>query len=93
MKSSTKLTPIQANLKKNERYVYKKLLDKRKKLKPKFQVNDLVRVADLKKTFLKGYTTNWSINCITEIVLSKITENINETIPSYKTDNLPERYN
>ena len=33
--SSTKLTPIQASLKKNEGYVYKNLLDKRKKLKPK----------------------------------------------------------
>ena len=33
--SSTKLTPIQASLKKNEGYVYKNLLDKRKKIKPK----------------------------------------------------------
>ena len=47
--SSTKLTPIQASLKKNEGFVYKNLLDKRKKMKPKFQVNDLVRTADLKK--------------------------------------------
>ena len=30
--SSTKLSPIQANLKKNEGYVYKNLLDKRKKV-------------------------------------------------------------
>ena len=57
--SSTKLTPIQASLKKNEGYVYKSLLDKRKKVKPKFQINDLVRTADLKKTFSKGDTTNW----------------------------------
>ena len=46
--SSTKLTPILASLKKNEGYVYKNLLDKRKKVKPKFQINDLVRVVDLK---------------------------------------------
>ena len=58
--SSTKLTPIQASLKKNEGYVYKNLLDKRKKVKPKFQINDLVRVGDIKKTFSKGDTTNWS---------------------------------
>ena len=58
--SSTKLTPIQASLKKKEGYVYKNLLDKRKKVKPKFQINDLVRTADLKKTFSKGDTTNWS---------------------------------
>ena len=45
------MTPIQASLKKNEGFVHKNLLDKRKKIKPKFQVNDLIRVADLKKTF------------------------------------------
>ena len=75
--SSTKLTPIQASLKKNEGYVYKNLLDKRKKIKPKFQVNDLVRTADLKKTFSKGDTTNCSYK------LYKITEIVNDTIPSY----------
>ena len=57
--SSTKLTSIQASLKKNEGYVHKNLLDKRKK-KPKFQINDFVRVAELKRTFSKGDTTNWS---------------------------------
>ena len=58
--SSTKLTPTQASLKKNVGFVYKNSLDKRKKVKPKFQINDLVRTADLKKTFSKGDTTNWS---------------------------------
>ena len=58
--SSTKLTPIQASLKKDEGFIYNNLLDKRKKIKPKFQINDLVRSADLKKTFSKGDTTNWS---------------------------------
>ena len=85
--SSTELTPTQASLKKNERFVYKNLLDKRKKIKPKFQINDLVRVADLKRTFSKGDTTNWSYK------LYKITEIINDTIPSYHIDNFPERYN
>ena len=85
--TSTKLTPIQASLKKNEGYVYKNLLDKRKKVKPKFQINDLVRTADLKRTFSKGDTTNWSYK------LYKITEIFNDTIPSYKINNLPERYN
>ena len=51
--SSTKFSPIQGSLKKNEGFVYKNLLDKRKKVKPKFQINDLVRTADLKKTFQK----------------------------------------
>ena len=85
--SSTKLTPIQASLKKNEGYVYKNLLDKRKKIKPKYQINDLVSTADLKKTFSKGDTTNWSYK------LYKITEIINDTKPSYHIDNLKEKYN
>ena len=85
--SSTKLTPIQASLKKNEGYVYKNLLDKRNKVTPKFQINDLVRTADLKKTFSKGDMTNWSYK------LYKITEIIKDTIPSYHIDNLSERYN
>ena len=81
------MTPIQASLKKNEGYVYKNLLNKRKRITPKFQLNDLVRTADSKKTFSKGGTTNWSYK------LYKITEIINDTIPSYKKDNLEERYN
>ena len=85
--SSTKLSPKDASLKKNEEFVYKNLLDKRKKIKPKFQLNDLFRTADIKKTFSKGDTTNWSYK------LYKITEIINDTIPSYKIENLEERYN
>ena len=48
----------------------------RKKTKAKFQINDLVRVADLKKMISKGDTTNWSYK------LYKITEIIKDTIPS-----------
>ena len=70
----------------NQEYVHKKLLDKRKKLKPKFQAKDLVRTADLKKTFSKSDTTNWFYK------IYEITEIINVTIPSYRIDNLPERY-
>ena len=85
--SSTKLSPKDASLKKNEGYVYKNLLDKRKKVKPKYEIDDIVRTADLKKTFSKGDTTNWSYK------LYKITEIVNDTISSYRLDNLPERYN
>ena len=85
--SSTKLSPKDASLKKNEGFVYKNFLDKRKKIKPKYQINDLVRTADLKKTFSKSDTTNWSYK------LYKITEIINDTIPSYHIDNLKETYN
>ena len=85
--TSTKLSPKDASLKKNEGFVYKNLLDKRKKVKPKYEIGDLVRTADLKKTFSKGDTTNWSYK------MYKITEIINDTIPSYKIGNLKERYN
>ena len=81
------MTPIQASVKKNEGYVYKNLLDKRKKITPKFQINDLVRTGDLRKTFSKSDMTNWSYK------LYKITEIFSDTIPSYHNDNLPERYN
>ena len=84
--TSTKLSPKDASLKKNEGFVYNNLLDKRKKVKPKFQGNDLLRTADLKKTFSKSDTTNWSHN------LYKTTDIVNDTEPSYKKDNLPERY-
>ena len=85
--SSTKLTPIQASLKKNGGYVYKNILDERKKITPKFHINDLIRTADLKKTFSQGDTNNWFYK------MYKITRIINDTIPSNKIDNLPERYN
>ena len=85
--SSTKLTPTQASLEKNESFVYKNLIDKRKKIKPKYEIGDLVRTADLKKTFSKGDMTNWSYK------LYKITEIVNDTIPSCKINNLSEIYN
>ena len=58
VQSSTKLTPIKASLKKNQGFIYNNLIEKRTKVKPKNQVNDLVRAADFKKTFSKGDTTN-----------------------------------
>ena len=74
-------------MKKNEEFVYNNFLDKRKKVNPKFKINNVVRTADLRKTVSKGDTTNWSYKYY------KITEIINDTIPSYKIDNLKERYN
>ena len=62
------------------------MLDKRKKSKPKFQINHLVRTADLKKPFSKRDTTNWYF------ILYKMTEIVNDTISSYLRDNLPEGY-
>ena len=85
--SSTKLTPFQASVKKNEGYVYQDILDKRKKILPKFQLSNLVGTADLKKTFSKSDTTNWSCK------LHKITELFIDTKPSYRIDYSLERCN
>ena len=85
--SSTKMTPIQASKKSNQKLVYNNLKDDREVQKPKFNVGQLVRTADIKRVFSKGDSTNWSYNLYT------ITEVIHDTIPSYRIDLLSERYN
>ena len=40
--SSIKVKPIEAYLKKTEGYVYKNSMNKREKIKPNLQVNDLL---------------------------------------------------
>ena len=85
--SSTKMTPNQASKKIIEKEVYNNLQDRRVKQKPKYKLGKLVRTADIKKVFSKGDSTNWSYKLYT------ITEVIHDTIPSYRIDYLPERYN
>ena len=85
--SSTKMTPIQASKKSNQKLVYNNLKDNREVLKPKFNLGQLVRTADIKRVFSKGDSTNWSYKLYT------ITEVIHDTISSYRIDYLPERYN
>ena len=85
--SSTNINPIQPSLKKIEAFVNDNLSENRKKIKPIFQVNDLVRAADLKITFPKSDTTSWSYK------LYKNTEFIKDTKPIYRIDILPQRYN
>ena len=87
MHSSTKMTPIQASKKSNEKLVYSDLKDRRVKQQPKFKLGQLVRTADIKKVFSKGDSTNYSYKLYT------ITEVIHDTIPSNRIDYLPERYN
>ena len=81
------MTPIDASKRKNENEVYNNLQDKRKKQKPKYKLGDLVRTADKRNIFSKGDSTNWSNKLYT------ITEIIDDTIPSYHINYLPERYN
>ena len=85
--SSTKMTPIQASKKVNGKEVFSNLRDDRVKQKPKFHLSQLVRTAGIKRVFSKGDSTNWSYKLYT------ITEIIHDTIPSYRIDYLPERYN
>ena len=84
---SIKMTLNQASKKSNEKAVFDNLRDDREKQKPKFKLGDLVRTADIKRVFSKGDSTNWSYKLYT------ITEIIYDTIPSYRIDYLPERYN
>ena len=84
---STKMTPIQASKKVNEKEVFSNLRDDREVRKPKFKLGDLVRTSDIKKVFSKGDSTNYSYKLYT------ITEVIHDTIPSYRMNYLPERYN
>ena len=85
--SSTKMKPIDAYKKSNEKLVHSNLQDQRVKQTPKFKLGDLVRTADNKKVFSKGDSTNFSF------LLHIVTEVINDTIPSYRINYLPERYN
>ena len=85
--SSTKMTPIQASKKSNEKVVFDNLRDDRQKQRPKYKLGQLVRTADIKKVFSKGDSTNYSYKLYT------ITEIIHDKIPSYRIDYLPERYN
>ena len=84
---SIKMTPIQASEKSNEKIVFDNLRDKREIQKPKFKLGQKVRTSDIRKVFSKGDSTNYSYN------LFSITEVIHDTIPSYRLNYLPERYN
>ena len=84
---SVKMTPVEASKKSNEKIVYNNFRDDRVKQQPKFKLGQLVRTADIKRVFSKGDSTNYSYKLYT------ITEIIHDTIPSYRLNYLPERYN
>ena len=64
----------------------RKLIDEREINKPKHKIGESVRGADLKKTFSKVNSANLSY------ILYEIAENKIDSIPSYKIDQLRERY-
>ena len=84
---STKMTPVRASKKTNEKIVYSNLKDKREIRKPKFKLGRIVRTADIKRVFSKGDSTKWSYKLYTK------PEFIHDTISSYRLNYLPERYN
>ena len=84
--SSTKMTPVQASKKVNEKLVYLNLRDDGEKQTTKYKLGQLVRTADIKRVFIKGDFTNYSYK------LYIITEVNRDNIPSYRIDFLPERY-
>ena len=84
---SIKMKPIDASKNSNQKLVYNNLKDDREVRKPKFKLGQLVCTADIEKVFSKGDSTNYSYNIYT------ITEVIHDTIPSYRFNFLPERYN
>ena len=63
------------------------LQDKRQKQTPKYKLEQLFRTADIKRVLSKGDSTNWSYKLYT------ISEEIYDTIATYKIEYLPERYN
>ena len=81
------MTPNQASKKSNEKLVYNNLQDRRVRQQPKFQLGQLVRTADIEKVFSEDDSTNWSYKLYT------ITEVTDDTIPGYRRDYLPERFN
>ena len=70
-----------------EKKVCTNLQDRRVRQQPKFEIGQLVCTADIKSVFSEGDSTNRSYNLYT------LTEIIYDTIPSYRLDYLPERYN
>ena len=81
------MKPNDASKESNEKKVYSNLQDRRVRQKPKFKMGDLLRTADIKQVFSKGDSTNYRYNLFT------ITEVIHDTVPSYRINYLPERYN
>ena len=87
IRTSTKMSPFQASKKSNERVVFSNLQDRRIRQQPKFKLGQSVRTSDVKRVFSRRDSTNYSYKLYT------ITEIIHDTIPSYRINQLPERYN
>ena len=85
--NSTKMTPIQASKKVNEKIIYNDLEGRRVKQKRNISLGDLVRTSDNRKVFSKRDSTKNGYEVYT------IPEVTNDTFPSYRINDLPERSN
>ena len=85
--SPTKRTPLQTSKKVNEKIVFSNFQDRTDRQQAKYKLGQLVRTADIEKVFSKGDSTNGSYK------LYKIAEIIHDTIPRYRFNCVPERYN
>ena len=83
--STIGMTPVKASQKKNEMKVLQNALDKTKSIpitKPKFKIDDKVRISRTKAIFEKGYLPNWSEELY-------IVDKVQKTIPpTYKLKNV-----
>ena len=84
---STKMFPVLASKKANEKLVNSNLQDKREKPIPKYKLGDLLITTDIKRVFSKGDSTNYSYKLYTK------TGVIHDILPSYRLNYLPESYN
>ena len=69
---STKMTPIQAYKKSNEKIVFDNLRDDREKQQPKYKLEQVVRTADIKRVFSKGDSTKYSYKLYTITMNEKL---------------------
>ena len=81
------MTPIQASKKSNEKVLYNNFKDNRETQKPKFNLAQIVRTADIKRVFSKEESESFNYNPYT------ITQIIHNTIPSYMLNYKSERLN
>ena len=81
------MKPIDVSKKSNEKLLHSNLQDRKVRQKPKFNLRQIVRTADIKRVFSEGDSKNYSYKVYT------INEVIHDTIPSYRNDYLPDRYN
>ena len=81
------MTPVQASEKSIEKIDVSNLQYRRQKQKPKFKFGILIRTSDTRSVFSIGDSPNYSYEVYTN------TEVIQDTIPLYRINFLPERYN